>query len=87
MNASNPTEKVLPIIPVVRTVSEDQMFLSHLEEEIKSFPNLRLTSSVLYEPSFYPLSDALQVVSDVGLVICFLFFSSQKKTQNHACHY
>ncbi len=64
INDSNPTGKVLYVVPVV--LRQDEALLKLIQKLVRGFPTLKLTSPVFHQASEYPRSDALQLVSDIG---------------------
>ena len=80
INATNPTGKVLEVIPVMRSDPTSLAFHDHLLEAITSFKGVRLATPVMYAPSEYPKSDAFQVESSaetihkkIGFIIWYQF--------------
>jgi hypothetical protein len=68
INATNPTGKVLDVVPVLRSDEVAAAFHEFLveaaETDFKEY--IKLTMPVLYESSEYPKSDAFKVVSEIG---------------------
>ena len=61
INATNPTGKVLEVIPVMRSDPASLNFHDFLVETAPSMKGIRLATPVMYDPSEYPKSDAFQV--------------------------
>ena len=61
INATNPTGKVLEVIPVMRSDATSLAFHDSLVEAASMVKGIRLATPVMYDPSEYPKSDAFQV--------------------------
>ena len=61
INATNPTGKVLEVIPVMRSDSASLAFHDSLLDAAPAMKGIRLATPVMYDPSEYPKSDAFQV--------------------------
>ena len=59
--ATNPTGKVLDVIPVMRSEASALDFHHSLLEAAKATEGVRLATPVLYEPTDYAKSDAFKV--------------------------
>lgn len=66
LNATNPYQKPLFIIPILRQEEESKRFFDVFFNAIQAYPNVKLTSPVIYKASEYQQSDALQAISDIG---------------------
>ena len=61
INATNPTGKVLEVIPVMRSDAASLAYHDSLVEAAPAVKGIRLATPVMYDPSEYPKSDAFQV--------------------------
>ena len=61
INATNPTGKVLEVIPVMRSDAVSLAFHDSLVEAAVDTKGVRLTTPVMYDASEYPKSDAFKV--------------------------
>ena len=61
INATNPTGKVLEVIPVMRSDAVSLAFHDSLVEAAVNTKGVRLTTPVMYDASEYPKSDAFKV--------------------------
>ena len=80
--------KVFYVAPVVSVDPSSQAFFEALHSELRSFPDLRFTQPVLFEPSAYPKSDAFQAISELGTRISLypnshVFLLTSSKSASH----